>query len=242
MAKMTKRELKEQRRLENQEKLKNQKRNEMIRKIAIWAGAAIILGASVWVLIVLSNSTPNKENKITTPPISKDDITIGTESARVTLVEYSDFQCPACAAYHPIVSQLISEFEGKLLFAYRFFPLSQTHKNAMISAQAAMAAHKQGKFREMHDMLFVNQNSWANENNAEEIFIGYAREIGLDIEKFKTDLNSDGTKKFIQDQYSQGVSIGVNSTPTFFVNGQKILTPGTYADFKKLIENEINKK
>ncbi len=241
MAKLTKRELKEQRRVENQERFKAQKRNDMLKKLAIWIGAAIILGASVWGLIVLSSYVPNKEDKTEAPPISDEDIKIGTSSAGVTLIEYSDFQCPACAAYYPLVSQLISEFEGKLLFAYRFFPLPN-HKNGMIASQAGFAAHKQGKFKEMQDMLFINQNSWANEGNPQEIYIGYAIKIGLNIEQFIADMNSDETKKFIKKQYSEGAGIGVNSTPTFFVNGAKILNPRTYDDFKKIIEDEINKK
>lgn len=244
MAKLTKKELKEQRRLENQKKQVSQKRNEMLKKFGIWGGAIAILATSVWGLILLSNSTPSSssDQAATAPAISSDDIIIGTPSAKVSLVEYSDFQCPACAAYHPIVNQLLIELEGDVTFAYRFFPLSQTHKNAMISSQAGYAAHLQDKFEDMYNLLFENQNDWANENNPEEIFTGYAKTIGLDIEKFKMDMNSDEAKNAVQEDYQEGVSIGVNSTPTFFLNNKKITNPGTYDDFKKLIQDEINKK
>ncbi|OGK52757.1 hypothetical protein A2966_03165 [Candidatus Roizmanbacteria bacterium RIFCSPLOWO2_01_FULL_41_22] len=176
------------------------------------------------------------------PEITKDDPKTGSSSAKVTLVEYSDFQCPACAAYYPMVKQLLSEYNGKIYFVYRYFPLTATHQNAMISSLAAYAANLQGKFWEMHDMLFQTQNSWASSPKARETFIGYAKKLDLDIDKFKTDLESDRGKNFINDTYSKGLAIGVNSTPTFFLNGVKIQNPRTYDDFKNLILNELNKK
>lgn len=242
MEKLTKNQKKELRKFENQKKQDFQKRNDLFKKAAIWGGAVLILALSVWGLVSLSSSTPNSTSQITAPPISKNDITIGTPSAKVSLVEYSDFQCPACAAYHPIVNQLLSEFSGKIIFAYRFFPLSQVHQNAMTSAQAAYAAYKQGKFTDMYNMLFDNQNSWKTDNGAQELFIGYAQKIGLDRDKFKKDMNSDEAKNFITNSYRQGTDIGVNSTPTFFLGGKKIESPGTYDNFKKLIQDEINKK
>ncbi|OGH23322.1 MAG: hypothetical protein A2958_00135 [Candidatus Levybacteria bacterium RIFCSPLOWO2_01_FULL_38_13] len=242
MEKLTKKQRKELKKFEWQEKLKSQKRNEMLKKIAIWAGAALLLILSVWGLIALSSSSPDQQNSSTRiPQVSKEDIKIGSESARITLVEYSDFQCPACAAYHPMVNQLISEFEGRMLFVYRFFPI-QSHQNAMISAQSSLAAHKQGKFFEMYNLLFDNQNSWVNSSNAEKIFVEYAGKLNLDIDKFKSDLKKDETKNLINNQYSQAIAIGVNSTPTFFLNGVKIQNPRTYDDFKNLIQNELNKK
>ncbi|OGH37853.1 MAG: hypothetical protein A3B44_01170 [Candidatus Levybacteria bacterium RIFCSPLOWO2_01_FULL_38_21] len=175
------------------------------------------------------------------PQVSKEDPATGNPNAKVILVEYSDFQCPACAAYHSLVKQLLSEYNGKIYFVYRYFPLA-THQNAMISAQTAYAASLQDKFWEMHDMLFQTQDSWAKSSKAREAFVDYAKKLNLDINKFKTDLESDKGKNFINDTYNKGLAIGINSTPTFFINGVKIQNPRTYDDFKKLIENEINKK
>lgn len=243
MAKLTKRERKEQKKLEYQEILAKQKRNQKLSKFGIWAGVAAVLALSVWGLVALSNTTQNGETQeITAPEVSQSDITIGSSSAKVSLTEYADFQCPSCAAYHPLVNQLLSEFDGKIIFAYRFFPLSQIHKNAIISAQAGYAAHKQEKFKEMYDMLFDHQNDWANLDNPEETFIQYAREIGLNAEVFKKDLSSNEAKNIVQKSYQEGVSIGINSTPTFFLNNKKIPSPGTYDNFKKLIEDELAKK
>ncbi|MEK7573576.1 MAG: thioredoxin domain-containing protein [Patescibacteria group bacterium] len=242
MAKLTKKERKEQKKTEYQEVLKKQKRNEMFKKFGIWGGAALILAASIWGLVALSNSTPGSSSQdVTAPPISKDDITIGSPSAKVSLIEYSDFQCPACAAYHPLVNQLLTEYEGKIYFAYRFFPLTQIHKNALISSQAGYAAYKQDKFKEMYDMLFSTQNDWAENNSPSDIFVEYAGKIGLDVEKFKTDMDSEEAKSAIGKGLAEGTDIGVNSTPTFFLNNKKITTPGTYDNFKKLIEDEIAK-
>lgn len=243
MEKLTKKEKKELRKLEWQEKLKKEQRNKKFKTIGIWAVVLSVLILSVYGLLQLANSpqvTNTSSGKL--PEITKDDPTTGTPSAKVTLVEYADFQCPACAAYHPMVKQLLSEYNGRIYFVYRYFPLITIHQNAMISAQSAYAAGLQNKFWEMHDILFQTQNSWANSSKAKEAFIELAKKLNLDIDKFKTDLESNKGKDFINDTYSKGLAIGVNSTPTFFINGKKIQNPRTYNDFKSLIDNEINKK
>lgn len=243
MEKLTKKERKELKKQEWQEKIKKQEQNRRFKKFGIWAAVAVILVAAVFGLFQLANSPQvTKTSSGRLPEITKDDPTTGTPSAKVTLVEYADFQCPACAAYHPMVKQILTEFNGKIYFVYRYFPLTTIHQNAMISAQSAYAAGLQNKFWEMHDMLFQTQNSWANSSKARETFIDYARKLDLDIDKFTKDIDSGEAKKFINDTYSKGLAIGVNSTPTFFLNGEKIQNPRTYDDFKKLIENEINKK
>ena len=243
MEKLTKKQKKELRKQEWQEKLKKQEQNRRFKKFGIWAAAAVVLIAAVYGLLQIANSpqiSNNSSGKL--PQITKEDPTIGTESAKVTLVEYADFQCPACAAYHPMVKQLLTDYNGKIYFVYRYFPLTAIHQNAMISSLAAYAAGQQNKFWEMHDMLFQTQNSWASSPKTREIFIDYAKKLNLDIDKFKTDLESDKGKNFINDTYNKGLAIGVSSTPTFFINGTKIPNPRTYDDFKKLIQDEINKK
>ena len=243
MEKLTKKEKKEARKQEWQEKLKKQEQNRKLKKFGIWAGVAVVLIAAVYGLIQVANSpqvSSTSSGKL--PQITNSDPAIGTPSAKVTLVEYADFQCPACAAYHPMVKQILTEFNGKIYFVYRYFPLTQTHQNAMISAQSAYSANLQGKFWEMHDMLFQTQNSWANSTKARETFIDYANKLNLNADKFTKDIGSGEAKNFINDSYSKGLAIGVNSTPTFFINGTKIQNPRTYDDFKKLIQDEINKK
>ena len=243
MEKMTKKEKKELRKQEWQDKLKKQERSRRFKKFGIWASVAVVLIAAVFGLIQIANSpqtSSTSSEKL--PQVTKEDPVTGNPNAKVTLMEYSDFQCPACAAYHPLVKQLLANYNGKIYFVYRYFPLAATHQNAMISSLAAYSAGLQNKFWEMHDMLFQAQNSWATSSKAKETFMDYAKKLDLDIDKFKTDLESDKGKNFINDTYNKGQAIGVNSTPTFFINGSKIQNPRTYNDFKSLIDNEINKK
>lgn len=210
-----------------------------MKKVAIWVGVVAIITASIWGLIALVNSPTPASNISNLPPVSTEDIATGPKDAKVILTEYADFQCPACAAYHPLVKQLLAEFPKDIYFVYRFFPLTNIHQNALLSSQAGFAANLQGKFWQMHDMIYENQKSWVNEGNAMEIFVSYAKKIKLDIDKFKKDINSDETKKFVEGELNQAISIGVNSTPTFFINGKKIQNPRSYDEFKKLVQDQI---
>ncbi|OGH24469.1 MAG: hypothetical protein A3B47_01670 [Candidatus Levybacteria bacterium RIFCSPLOWO2_01_FULL_39_24] len=172
------------------------------------------------------------------PEVSNQDIAIGSPSARVTLVEYSDFQCPACKTYAPLVTKLSADFNKDLRMIYRFFPLTNIHQNAMLSAQAAYAASLQGKFWEMHDLLFENQNDWSD-REARDIFIGYAKDLKLGMDKFAKDLDANSTKQFISKSANEAISIGINFTPSFFINGKFIQSPADYEAFKKVIQDEI---
>ena len=136
-----------------------------IKELGVWIGVLAILIGGLWGLVGLVNNSPSPSAPTqiaNLPSVSKDDFAIGTPSARVTLIEYGDFQCPACGSYYPIVKKLESDFPKDLRVVYRFFPLVNVHQNAMPAAQSAYAAGKQNKFWEMHDALYENQNSWAN--------------------------------------------------------------------------------
>lgn len=160
----------------------------------------------------------------------------GNRTASTTLIEYSDFQCPACGAYYPILKQLHQEFGNELRFVYRHFPLRQIHFNAELAARAAEAAGKQGKFWEMHDMIFENQKEWSERASAKNAFIQYAQSLGFDVERFKSDMDAKETKQKVSVDYNGGVGFGVNSTPTFFLNGEKLGNPGSYEEFKAVIQ------
>lgn len=160
--------------------------------------------------------------------------------SKVTLIEFSDYQCPACAYYHPIVDSLKETYGGQLKVIYKDFPLNQ-HQYAALAARAAEAARNQGKFLEMHNMLFENQQRWASSGNPQSVFIGYAKSLDLDIEKFRDDLNSAETQRAVMEERKEGVQMGVSSTPTFFVNGEKVEQyPSTFEEFKALIEQYMN--
>lgn len=139
----------------------------------------------------------------------------------VTLVEFSDFQCPACLSIQEPLKQILKKYEGRIEFVYRYFPLTSIHKNAMISAQAAEAAGLQGKFFEMHDKLFNTQTIWQGVSDPKVIFAGYAEEIGLDKNKFVADIESQGVKEAVNIDLLAATRYQINGTPTFFVNGIK---------------------
>lgn len=215
-----------------------------MKQVGIWAGITVIFFVTTWGLIALVNSKNSivPAQTITPPSISKDDQVLGvSDKVKAVLIGYADFQCQACKDYALIIKQLKKDFSDDLLIVYRFFPLPN-HQNSMLSSQAAYAAGKQNKFWEMSDMLYENQENWANSSSVQDIFIGYAKKINLDIAQFVSDYNAETTKKFIIDSLSSGISIGINYTPTFFVNGKRIDNPQGYAAFKKLIQNEINQK
>ncbi|MDP3958054.1 MAG: thioredoxin domain-containing protein [bacterium] len=169
------------------------------------------------------------------------DWTDGALDPKVELIEYSDFQCPACAAYEPLVAEIRGDFNDTLRFAYRHFPLTQIHQNAVLAAKAAEAAGKQGKFWEMHDLLFEKQEEWATSATMRTLATAYAKELGLDTARFEADLDSKETEDKIERDYAGGLRLKVNATPTFFVNGTKIKNPGNYDEFKREIERAMER-
>lgn len=213
-------------------------------KVGLIIASGVLL--TIFVIIKLAGSKPpadktSGQSTSSVNIISSSDRVLGNKDAKVTLVEYSDFQCPACGAYYPIVKQLNLELAGRIQFVYRHFPLRQTHANANLAALSAEAAGKQNKFWEMHDMIFENQNKWSGEKNAKDLFVEYAQKLNLDIEKFKIDLDSDEVQEKVTNDYQSGIRLGVNATPTFFLNGTKLQNPASYEAFKKLLEEAISK-
>lgn len=161
------------------------------------------------------------------------------EEEQIVLTEFSDYQCPACAAYHPVVEKLKEDFGERLKVEYRHFPLN-SHRYSFLAARAAEAAKNQGKFLEMHNKLFDNQHTWSRSGNPQVIFVNYAREIGLDLDRFKDDLNSGDTQKKVMEEKKRGQTLGVNATPTFFIDGEKVENnPQSYEMFIQLIESKL---
>jgi len=169
--------------------------------------------------------------------IRADSNKIATPSATVTLVEFSDFQCSACAIYYQIVSQVINEFKDSMTFVYRNFPLTELHPNATLAAYAAEAAGLQGKYWEMHDFLFTKQSEWSASGSARDIFVRYAESLGMSVDQFKKDIDSDAVKNRIAADVNDGNALGINATPTFFLNNRKIENPANLSDFETLIKD-----
>ena len=162
----------------------------------------------------------------------------GNPQAKVVVIEYSDFECPACAAYHTLFGDMVTSYGDKIQFAYRYFPLGQ-HPVAKLSASVAEAAHRQGKFWEMHNMLFDHQADWAGKpDKAKEIFLGYAKVLKLDIAKFNKDISSAETAAIIEASYQSGIKYGVDRTPSLYVNNTRVYDLNL---LKKIIDDEIAK-
>jgi protein-disulfide isomerase len=215
-----------------------------MKKIITWLSIVIVFLAIIWGLISLVNSSGNNSLPQTKTPksASQNDITLGaTQSARVTLIEYADFECSACANYAPIIEKLNKDFANSLLIICRFFPLINSHPNSLPSAQTAYAAYRQNKFWEMNELLYKNQNVWGESKDPLKFFTDYAKTLKLNLDQFTKDYDADATKQFINAQREEGLSIGITYTPSFFVNGKLIQSPQDYDGFKQIIQNEIKK-
>jgi protein-disulfide isomerase len=168
---------------------------------------------------------------------------VGAGTSGVTLVEYGDFECPACGQYYPLVKQVKAKYGDQITFQFRHFPLTNIHKNALIAARAAEAADKQGKFWEMHDTLYEQQQSWKASNDPSPVFESYAQSLGLDVNKFKEDMKSEEINDIVQADLGEAKKQGYSSTPTFILDGKKIeQNPRSLEDFFKLIDEAIEAK
>lgn len=205
--------------------------------VLLIGGVALVLGKPEGTSQVNGSTAVNGGQVVVTE--RPGDWVRGDREASVTIFEFSDFECPACAAYAPIVKQVIDEYKGKVKEVYRYFPLVSIHPNAMASARAAEAAGKQGKFWEMADTLFSKQQAWADSKDPTTIFAGYAKDLGLDAVKFSQDYSSPETDKRIKVDADEADKLNLQGTPSFYINGKYVELPGSYTNFKKIIDAEL---
>ena len=170
-------------------------------------------------------------NKVYDIPIANSYVR-GPEDAKVTVVEFSDFQCPFCSQAAGLLDKITDAYPKDVKFVYKNYPLP-FHKNAMPAAKAAIAAGKQGKFWEMHDKLFENQRSLSD-----DFYVQTAKELGLDVEQFKKDMESDATKNQIEQEMKEARAAAVRGTPTIFIDGKKP-QGRSFELFKGLIDNAL---
>ena len=161
-------------------------------------------------------STTGWESTLTVPVDPDRDHVQGPADAPVTLVEYGDFQCPYCGKAHPIVKEVQARMGDRLRFVFRHFPITTSHTYAEQAAEAAEAAGAQGKFWEMHDVLFENQRRLADEDLRR-----YAERVGLDLERFDADMAGHAYAERVREDFMGGVRSGVNGTPSFYINGAR---------------------
>jgi protein-disulfide isomerase len=159
----------------------------------------------------------------------------GDEDARLAIVEFSDFQCPFCSRVAPTLQQIEKEYGDQVRIVFKHLPLS-IHPKAPAAHAAAEAAHRQGKFWEMHDLIFADQR-----NMSEEKYLEYAQQIGLDVEQFKKDVASDAVQQKVQADMAEAAKLGVTGTPAFFVNGRFISGAQPFATFQSMIDEELGK-
>lgn len=205
--------------------------------------AAVAIGAVILGVVLF---------KFTSTPITHAPLTdrggvysLGNPEAPVKVTEFADFQCPACRQANDFSTQLLAAYPNQIQFIFRHFPLTN-HPHALISAQAAEAAGAQGKFWEMHDLLYEKQDEWGDLTNllprerVFELFKGYARGLGLDEGAFSKAVETNAFAGTIDQDMSAATASGVNSTPSFFVNGQLINEP-SYQAIKNAVDKALNK-
>ncbi len=210
---------------------------------------AIVLGAIALVVIVVGivlfkSSAPDPKNAGTAIDASSLIRThsqrSGPDNAKATLVEFGDFQCPACGAAHPTIKAIQETNKDKSFqFVFRNFPLSQ-HQNAMLAAEVVESAGNQGKYWEMHNKVYETQAEWSESTSAREIFTGYAKDLGLDLTKFNNDLDKQTFAEIIKTDMADGNKLGVNATPTFYFNGQKLDHTPSQDELQKMIDAAQN--
>ncbi|MBI1857224.1 thioredoxin domain-containing protein [Candidatus Saccharibacteria bacterium] len=215
----------------------------MSKRFAFILVISVILFSGFLIFGKKDTNTPN--NSSSSRPTSH---TKGQGKSGVVLVEYGDFQCSACYAYEPVIKEIFSTYNEQITFQFRNFPLVQIHKNALVASRAAEAAALQGKFWEMHDKLYETQDpsgktGWVVADDPVSYFAEIAAKLGMNVEKFKTDLKSSAVNDSIQADIKEGQALDFSGTPSFVLDGKRIeKNPADLQAFKKLIEDTIKAK
>jgi protein-disulfide isomerase len=208
--------------------------------VIVISSVLLLIGGFIFTSKTGSSSSLNPNYKKLLEVVS-DDYIKGNKDASVTFIEYLDFECEACAFYYPLIKQLAGEFKNEVRFVNRYFPLPG-HQNGLPAALAVEAAGKQGKYWEMHNILLGNQKSWGEKKSpGPAIFESYAKQIGLNMDQFKKDVNSPAVRDRVNRDKDSGTKLGISGTPTFYLNGEKLPNPRSVEDLKKTIQAAILK-
>lgn len=218
------------------EKIAGERRRIWINLIVI--GLVIVIG----LIIVFVARAQSAAEQASEPQIVRSDSHRLQEvpNAKVTIVEFLDFECEACGAAYPFVEQLRKQYNGRVTFITRYFPIP-SHTNAMNAARTAEAAARQGRFEQMYNELFRNQKTWAEKQDSQAPYLRtLAKRIGLDIAKYDRDIADPALQKRVEKDQKDGADLGVSGTPTFFLNGEKLaLSSGQ--DFINAIDSALRK-
>jgi protein-disulfide isomerase len=166
----------------------------------------------------------------------------GPSNAKVTLVEFGDYQCPTCAAYHPLVKELLARYPQQLRLEYHHYPLISIHPNAMMASMAAEAAGEQGRYWEMHDMIYEHQDQWSRKANPEAEFLTFAGRVGLNQNAFMQALRSPAIQERILEDVVRAREGNLEGVPTFFINGELLDNQYSVDYYVKIIDQHLQKK
>ena len=201
--------------------------NKEIKLIVIPLVFVATLGLLIWAF----NKNPQSPTEVTSTEqastlslkkgLRENGHTIGDPSAKVVVVEFFDPECEACSAFHPVIKEVLKDFQNEVFFQARYMLY---HGNSHNAAMALEAAGLQGKYWELHDMLFEKQGEWSHKKeSANSYFIQYAKDLKLDIKRFEEDLINENSKNILKVDIAEGESFGVRGTPTFFINGKPLM-------------------
>jgi protein-disulfide isomerase len=213
--------------------------NPDAKKFLIIGGVAVVI-VIAGIFLMRSSATPGT---VTTGDKSliRADSNQTHPNAKVAVVEFGDYECPACGEAYPIVKQVLAGYGDKVNFVFRNFPLPQ-HNTAMDGAEAAEAAGAQGKYWEMHDWLYEHQSTWVEQPNDLDILAGAAQQLGLNVDQFKADIQGRKYEAKIKTDQSAGDALGINATPTFYIDGQQFVGVPQASDLKAKIDAALAKK
>lgn len=214
---LTKKERRALRRKEKEEKRTANLTDKKRKKIIGWS---MIGGSVVFIIFIIIWLTANKGGELTFE-LDDQNPYKGNKDSSVVIREFSDFQCSACRVAYFNIKNFMEEYKDKVKFIYYDFPLKSIHKNATRAAEAARCAEMQGDFWGYHDMLFERQKGWEDLQNPNEIFISYANELGFDGAAFGLCLTEGRRREIVEDNYKKSYNLGLNSTPTIFINDKK---------------------
>lgn len=192
----------------------------MQKETKILLGIIAVTVAGLIGVFMIFNKTGSPATTDTSKLVRSDSQKQGTGS--VQLVEFGDYQCPSCGVAHPVVQKIVKEYEGKVTFVFRNFPLETLHKNAMIAAKYAEASARQNKFWEMHNKLYESQSEWSDLADPTAKFAEYAKALGMDPGALKNAAADGAINALIQRDMTDGNDLGVSGTPTFYVAGKQV--------------------
>jgi protein-disulfide isomerase len=209
----------------------------IVAAIAVAAGAAFFLSRQP---VEVRESTAAPSLAGSSVPAGDGGISLGPENAPVTLTEFGDYQCPSCRAYHPIIKEVLARYPNQVRLVFHHYPLVQIHPNSMAAHLVAEAAGQQGRYWEMHDLLFETQDQWSKAVNPEPEFLTLANRLGLNANQFMQAVRSPEMQQRVLEDVIRARDLNVEAVPAFYLNGDIIAPPPSVDEFARQIEFKLS--